>query len=296
MALTKLKIKTLLFLLFFAGQNLIMCQNFDEETDYITNTFFCTRLANTHTIETLDKGVLDVRLGHRMGRIQSGIENLFGLNQASSQFGVEYGITPVLMIGLNTNSLNNVYSGFVKYKILRQSTGKKEIPFSISLLSNIEIKTGALNYPNNQFYFSSRLNYTQQCIIARKFSDKFSFQISPVLVHKNMVKTREDHNNIFILNLGSRYKIKRKIATTIEYNYLLPNQIYSDINGMKPLNSISIGLDLFTGKHTFQFFITNVVAMNESALFTENTEQIFQKGLHFGFNISRLFNIVNYYE
>jgi len=268
----------------------------NKETEYTEHTFFNTRIADIHSIETLERGVLDVRLAHRMGRISSGVSEFFGLNQASSQLGLEYGITNNLMVGVNNNTLNKLYSGFIKYKILKQSTGKIVMPVSISWLSNTEVQTGKLNYPNDQYYFSSRLFFTHQLIIARKFSDKFSFQISPTLVHKNIVETRADKNDIYLMGLATRYKIKRKIALTGEYNVIFPHQIYSNFNGSLPVNSLSIGIDIYTGKHTFQFFITNSVAVDEKSFLTESTEKFFKKGIHFGFNISRLFNIVNYYE
>lgn len=270
--------------------------NESAEKEYVEQTFFSTRIANSHSIETLERGMLDVRLGHRMGRISGGISELFGLNQAYSQFGLEYGVTNNLMTGINNNTIDKIYSGFIKYKIIKQSKGSHSMPLSLSWFSNTEIQTGKLNYPNDQYYFSSRLFFTHQLIIARKFSDKFSFQLSPTLVHKNMVKTRADKNNIFLLGIASRYKIKRKIALTGEYNVVFPRQINSNINGSLPTNSLSFGIDIFTGKHTFQFFISNSVAMNEKTFLTETTEKFSPKYLHFGFNITRLFNIVNYYE
>lgn len=292
-----------IFLAFFSGL-VLTCPVFSqdsitepaEETEYIEQTFFSTRIAHVHNAETLEKGVMDFRLCHRMGRIGNGPKELFGLNQATSQFGIEYGLTNRLMFGVNTNTNDRIYLGFIKYRLLRQSTGKVNMPVSLTWYSNTEINTATLDYPNNQYYFSSRLFFTHQLLLARKFSDKFSFQIAPALVHKNMVKSREDKNNIILTGLGLRYKVKRKVALTVEYNYIIPGQIYSPINTHMPTSSLSLGVDIFTGKHTFQFFISNSVAMNEKSFMTETTENIFKNGIHFGFNLSRLFNVVNYYE
>lgn len=268
----------------------------EEETELVEQTFFGTRMANNQSSETLERGYLDMRLGHRMGRISSGVEDLFGFNQATSQFALEYGITNDLMAGVKNNTIDKIYEGFVKYKILKQSTGAREVPFTMTYCAGMEIQTGTLNYPNDQYYFSSRLFYTHQLIMARKFTDKVSLQISPVFVHKNMVKTREDKNNILLLSFAGRYKVKRKIALMAEYNMILPGQIFSDVNGNIPVNSLAVGVDIYTGRHTFQLFITNAVAMNGKTYLTETTEHFFGNGIHVGFNISRLFNIVDYYE
>ncbi|MDD3875037.1 MAG: DUF5777 family beta-barrel protein [Bacteroidales bacterium] len=288
----------LFILIFCCWHNEICAQEIDvfEETEFIEQTFFNTRVANNHSSETLERGYLDFRLSHRMGRISSGVSEMFGLNQAFSQFALEYGITNNLMFGVNTNSSEKIYSGFIKFKFIKQSTGKVEMPLTMTWFSNSEIKTGTLDYPNNQYYFSSRLFFTHQLIISRKFTDKISFQISPTLVHKNMVKTRNDNNNIFLTGIALRYKFKRKMAFNAEYNYVFPGQIYSDIDGHRPVNCLSVGIDIYTGKHNFQLFFTNAVAMNEKSFLTETTENVFKKGIHFGFNITRLFNIVNYYE
>ena len=63
---------------------------------------------------------------------------------------------------------------------------------------------------------------------------------------------------------------------------------------MDVVNSGSIGMDIYTGKHTFQVFITNATTMAEKAFITESTEKLGKGNIHIGFNISRFFNIVNY--
>lgn len=283
--------KIIVILLVLVGYSAI-CQNEKPtETEYIEKTFYTNRIINGHSVENIAAGKLNFLLAHRMGRVDDGFKTLFGLRQATSQINLEYGISDRFNVGIATSTFQELYFGDVKFKLFRQSTGAKTFPVTISLHSTMYINTGDLNFPNDQEYFSSRLYYTHQILIARKFNEKLSLQLTPTVVHRNMVKTAEDKNQVYACGFGGRYKFTKKIALTCEYYYVLPNQIVSKINNEKVSNSFSIGVDIFTGKHVFQIFATNSVAMDEKNFITENIEKWDKKQVHIGFNISRLFRM-----
>ena len=71
------------------------------------------------------------------------------------------------------------------------------------------------------------------------------------------------------------------------YYYLLPNQQLSSV-----YNSFSLGVDIETGGHVFQLFLTNSQGSFEEAFITENNGNWFKGDIFFGFNISRVFTIV----
>src|SRR5678816_3895384 len=58
--------------------------------EYVTNAFKSSRVINGHSMELIGKGVLDVRILHRFGRINDGVSELFGLDQASMRLGFDY--------------------------------------------------------------------------------------------------------------------------------------------------------------------------------------------------------------
>lgn len=257
----------------------------------VKKTFFAPRIINSSTTENIDQGQLNLLILHRMGRINSGAEQLFGLYQANSQFNFEYGVNKDLMIGLGSTTIDKIFLGFIKYKFISQSSGYKSFPLSIAGYSQIEMKSGNLNYPNNQYYFSSRLRYVFQLNISRKFSEKISLQLHPFIVHRNIVETTKDHNTVIGAGTAFRYKISRKVAIIGEGAYVFPKQIISKVNNRPIKPAISCGLDIFTGKHDIQVFVSNSIAMNESSVFTQTTEQWQNGEIHFGFNIGRLFRI-----
>ena len=61
-------------------------------TDITTAIFKTTRVVNGHSIENIGAGLLDVKINHRFGRVNSGGYNLFGLDQATMRMGLDYGI------------------------------------------------------------------------------------------------------------------------------------------------------------------------------------------------------------
>jgi hypothetical protein len=123
--------------------------------------------------------------------------------------------------------------------------------------------------------------------VGRKFSDAFSLQLSPTMVHRNLVLTNAEKNDVFGLGVAGRIKITKRIAVNAEYMFLLPNQVAENI---RP--SLSLGLDIETGGHVFQLHVTNSTSMIEKGFIAETTNSWADGGIHFGFNVSRVFTIV----
>ena len=56
-------------------------------------------------------------------------------------------------------------------------------------------------------------------------------------------------------------------------------------------DSFSLGLDIETGGHVFSLHLTNSLSMIEKGFVTETIESWEKGGIHFGFNISRVFSL-----
>ena len=135
-------------------------------------------------------------------------------------------------------------------------------------------------------YFSSRLSYVAQVLIARKFSNAFSLQLTPTMVHKNLVATREEQNDIFTIGAGGRLKVTQRTTLNAEYFYLLPGNTADNYR-----NCLSIGCDIETGGHVFQFRLTNAQPMFERGFITETTGEWGKGDIYFGFIINRVFTL-----
>jgi hypothetical protein len=266
----------------------------EETTDYTTATFKTTRIVNGHSIENVGAGVLDSKISHRFSPVRNGLYDMFGLDGATIRIGVDYGFTSRFMMGIGRGGREKIIDGFAKYKILRQSTGKRKMPVSMSYVADVQVKTLKFADTERENHFRSRLFYTHQLLVGRKFNDRLSLQIMPTLVHRNLVETAGDKNDVFAIGGAGRIKLTKRLALNAEYYYVPESQITQTY-----ANSLSIGFDIETGGHVFQLHFTNSEAMTYKGFITETQENWFFKndedrllsGIRFGFNIARVFTI-----
>jgi hypothetical protein len=256
-----------------------------NKVQYTEATFKTTRLINGHSIENTAPGILDLKIQHRFGQLNAGLYELFGLDNASMRWGFDYGISPRLSIGIGRSTYQKQYDAFFKYKILRQSTGKVNMPVSLSLVGSAMVQTLKWPDPSRENYFSSRLYYAYQLLVARKFSESTSLQIMPTLVHHNLVPLSTDPNDVIAVGIGGRQKISKRVSINVEYYYQLPEFKLSNTT-----NSVSFGFDIETGGHVFQLHVTNSPGMTERTFISENFGKWDKGDILFGFNISRVFS------
>jgi opacity protein-like surface antigen len=266
----------------------IINQDTLKEINYTTATFKSTRVMNGHSIERMPPGQLDVRISHRFGTLNSGGYNFFGLDVSNIHLSLEYGILNWLMVGVGRSEYEKTYDGFAKFSILRQSSGAKVMPVSVSAVTSIALKT--LKFPDQTRtnYFTSRVTYVTQILVARKISEELSVQLVPSYVHRNLVTTELDPNDIFALGAGARLKLTKRISLNGEYYYIANPKTYMS---QQIYNPLSVGFDIETGGHVFQLFFTNSLGMTEKQFIGETTGQWNHGDIHFGFNISRVFTL-----
>ncbi len=263
-------------------------QNEKPAIDYTAATFKTSRIVIGQSIELPPKGNLLFLITHHFGAINSGYENLYGLKQASIRLGLEYGLTSWFGFGAGLNTDKNTWDGFVKFKVLRQSKGARKMPVTLDLFANTAVYTTKWTDPTRTNYFSSRVSYACQVMIARKFGNSLSLQITPSYVHKNMVPTSADHNDIFTLGAGGRVKVSQRVSINAEYHYLFKGQVVST----KAYSSLSLGVDIETGGHVFQIFLTNSYGEYEQTFLTDTRGKWSNGDIFLGFNISRMFTVV----
>lgn len=261
-------------------------KNDKNKTVYTTATFKTSRIINGHSVENAGKGVMDVKISHRFGQVNGGGYELFGLDNATMRMGLDYGITKSLMVGIGRSTFEKTYDAFFKLKLLRQSTGHKKMPLTISYIPTIALKTLKFENPDRENYFTSRLFFTHQILIGRKISDNLSLQVMPSYTHVNLVALQSDPNNLFAIGIGGRQKLSKRISLNAEYYYQLP-----DYKLTGTTNSLSVGFDIETGGHVFQLHFTNSQGMSERTFISETKGRWDKGDIYFGFNISRVFTI-----
>lgn len=273
-----------------AAQDLdqLLQESSGNQTDYVSATFKSTRIINGHSIERMPERQLEFRISHRFGQLNTGAYNLWGLDQANIHFSLEYGLTNWFMAGIGRGTYEKTYDGFLKFSILRQSSGKRNMPVSVSFLTSAAINTLEWNQIQHKVYFWSRVSYVNQILVARKFNERFSLELNPTFVHRNIVNTEIDPNDLFSLGTGARFKISKRVSFNVEYYYVY--KPLKDYQSLKTFNPLAVGFDIETGGHVFQLMLTNSLAMIEKGFIGETTGDWTKSGIHLGFNISRVFS------
>ena len=256
----------------------------EKKPEYTTATFKTTRLINGQSVENVAPGVLDFRISHRFGNVNGGAYTLYGLDEASMRMGFDYGLSKKWMIGIGRSTYQKQFDAFTKYKLLRQSTSG--MPVTVSAVGTIMYKSVKFDNPDRDNFLTSRLYYSGQLLIGRKFSENLSLQLMPTMVHYNLVQGATDPNDIFALGVGGRMKLSKRVSVNVEYYYQL-----DEFKLPGTTNSLSVGFDIETGGHVFQVYCTNSTGMTDRTFISETTGNFFDGDIRLGFTISRVFTI-----
>lgn len=262
----------------------------------VSGTFETTRIGNGHSVENLQQGILDFRISHRFGYLNQGIKDFFGLDNATTRIGVDYGITDWLMAGLGRSSYLKEYDGFVKLRLLQQKE-HNGFPLAISYAGAASVQT--YERPGDipatmDYFFSNRLAFVNQILVARKFNERFSLQLMPTHVHYNMVTYTKDKNDVLALGIGGKIRLSPSISFTAEYFYQVPDfRLHDPVNADSyTKNALTLGFDIETGGHVFQLLFSNATGISERNVIGQTTGDWGKGDVHFGFNISRVFTVV----
>jgi len=266
--------------------------------DLVYRTFKDTRVINTQSVETLPARKLDIRISHRFGDLfgaNGGWGTFYGLeNAADVLIGADYGITDNLTIGLNRTKgagpLTRLVNTNLKYKILGQGISSGS-PVTLTVLAGSSIATSKkIDDPELLTSFpktAHRFMYNFQVMIGRKFSDRFSLQLTPGFVHRNLV-TAADENGLFSLGLAFRLQVTKVLGIITDATIPFSSLRTTERGYYIPLG---VGLEIDTGGHVFQINLTNATGL-APADYIPNTRSNWADGqFRMGFTISRLFNL-----
>ena len=267
-----------------AQDDLFSLLEVEDTPQEVTAIFKGTRIINGQSVELPAKGNLQFLIEHRFGTINSGAYELWGLDQAQMRMSFDYGLTNNTAIGLARNSFQKTFEASIKSRLVRQKINGGS-PISITSYNAVFANSIRWANPERANLFSSRLSYAHQIMIARKFNSSLSLQLTPSLIHRNLVDKKDINNDYVALGIGGRYKLTKRVSLNAEYFYQFKrlNELFE--------NSLSIGFDIETGGHVFQLHVTNSQGMFERAFIGETTGKWSAGDLYFGFNISRVFGL-----
>ncbi len=253
-------------------------------TDRPEEIFWAPSLVLTSTVTNLPQGNLNFTIMHAFGVVSNGAEDLFGLDGAANiRFGLDYGVTDRLSIGFGRSRFDKLYDFRFKANLLRQTSN---MPLELAVKGDVGITT-----MENGFDFNDRLSYLAAVLVARKFSDKLSLQLTPMFSHFNTVfilrgadgEIIEEENDHLGVALGGRYLLSERWAIVAEY---IP--VFGDRSD-GTTDAFSVGAEIETGGHVFQLFFTSSQWMTEQHTLARNTDDFFGGDIRWGFNVNRVF-------
>ncbi len=247
-------------------------------------TFHAPRHINLLTIEPLEKKSLHFAIMHTFGTLDGGVQNLFGLdNGANIQLSFEYGFSEKLSLGLSRASQDKVYNLYGRHHILRQ-TESGSMPVSLSVMGGVGVNTSDYSFLISDIpTFSERTSFAFQTMIARKFSDRFSAQLTPMMAYfvapQPIYLIQSLQNTHIALGMSGKYRFTGKSSLTLQW---IPN-----LNNSLP-NNLGIGIDVEAGGHVFQMYFVTSQALNEQYLLAGGNGAPIDK-FRLGFNVNRIF-------
>jgi hypothetical protein len=263
--------------------------------NFVTESFAATRVINNHSTEMLPKLSLEFIVAHKFGDLAGsggGYATWFGLdNLADVRIAFEYGLSNKINIGLGRSKgiglTTQVVDGYFKYAILRQQTSG--MPVSLTFVSALNIPyrpadtdpTSAASWPTVQHRFI----YTNQLLVARKFSDRITLQLNVGYNHRNYVHYT-DYNGLAFAGISGRYRITKNVGILFEYDHILDRP-----DAVTYTNHLGFSIELLTGGHAFALNFTNSRGVTEG-LFIPGTVEDWNRGqFRFGFSINRRFKL-----
>ena len=286
--------------------------NLSAQSEKVYHTFTSTRIVNSQSTETVKEGYLDIRITHRFGdfmrdwKVENSWGNLFGLEEAADvMVGFEYGIKNNLTAGISRtkggSDMRQLMHGLLKYRPLTQ-TVDNSIPFSLAIVGTASwatmkktdfdpynpVLTSLTTCETCGGFFANRWRYALELHLARKFSSRFSLQLSPMLTWRNIVKNGEK-NALFSANAGARIKLTKGMALMLDANLPFSNTYWG--KNKRYEIPIGVGFEFETAGHSFQVNFTNSKGIVGTDYISDTSADWLKGQFRLGFTISRLVKV-----
>ncbi|MGG6230101.1 DUF5777 family beta-barrel protein [Tenacibaculum sp. SDUM215027] len=289
--MTKQKLLTFLLFLLSIGYSFSQDDLLNElkneantDSNYELPAFKAVQIGNLQSTKIVGKGDFYFIVAHRFSPFSSGIDEFFGLDDANTKIQFVYSFWDGIQLSLSRDSYEKTYSGAAKFSVKKQSDS---FPLNIVAYASTDIETQSKTSDFPTLEFKDRVSITAQILASRRISKNLSLLIAPTFVRQNNLQkfllTGDTNLNQFIIGLGGRLKISKRMSINADYALNLNRHENSTYK-----NPLTLGFDIETGGHVFQLIFTNSRASNDSGFLTRTRGEWFDD-VAFGFNIVRVF-------
>jgi hypothetical protein len=293
-----------ILLLFISG--IVISSSFaqEEEKDQpVSNPFESGILIDAQTTVIPDAKTLEFIIQHKFGPMDNGTSDLWGIYAPGTNIRLALNYVPVknFQIGIGQTK-KNMYTDFNAKWTIFQQTERNKMPVSVALYGSFAIdgrnkntlETGKVVDTKGEtlpesIKFDDRFSYFSQLIIGRKFTDWLSIQAGASFTHYNMAGWDYNHD---IIGAHVNGRIKFSPQSSILFMYDHPLKI-KDISEQwtwdtHPEPNLAFGLEISTFTHAFQIYVGTADGIIPQDIMMYNQKDWTDKGLAFGFTITRL--------
>ena len=136
--------------------------------------------------------------------------------------------------------------------------------------------------------FAHRMVHHVTLMAARKFSDKFSLQLSTGVTHRNVVPNGQE-NQTFHVGAATRIQLTKSLG--IIGDVAVPFIDRATESRLEHFAPIGIGFEFDTGGHVFQVNLTNATGLMPTDYIPYTYSNWGDGQFRLGFTISRMFNL-----
>ena len=285
--------RIILILNLFNIQCLVAQDDWDFKNPNLKKSLFLdTRVINGHSVNVLEKKVLELRIVHRFGNIATNqsYRTLFGLDNSSDiRIGLEYGLTEKLMVGggrsKGAGPFLEIWDGLLKYNLVSAIKIPLKISFSSKVFFSSMRSSSVISDLTHFSKIAHRFSYHHELIAAFKPFNKLTLQLSPGFTYRNLAHYQDDN---LIAHLGTvmRLHLFKKLSLLVEY-YVNYNNKYRKNNYINPFG---IGIEINTFGHVFLLNFVNSKGIGEGQFLPYTSSSWSNGEFRFGFTIARKFN------
>jgi len=264
--------------------------------EHVSRTFAGTQVINAQSIEVVPrKRSFGFMIQHRFGQFgpdEQALKQFLGMDlPANIRFAFQYAPFDGMHLELGRSKNGKVYDLGAKARLWKQ-TVENEVPVSVTLWGNVGLmsddwpRVGERDFFADgvtpfAYAFKHRLSYNAQVIVARRFSERFSLQLAPMFIHRNLVPVGGSNLTV-ALPLSGRLKVSTKGSVLFEVAPILKGRQVQDHR-----EPVALAYELATAGHVFQIVLSSSQEIIEQQILTMPRSRYDEGYFHLGFNIAR---------
>jgi hypothetical protein len=262
-------------------------QRSEPEQELGLRIFHSTKVIGLPTAESLNKGDFEFEISHRfVPPVKDGYEALYGFDgPAQMRIAVGYAAFENWLITLGRSSIDDNTDFRIKHRFLQYRNETLPILAAIQFGAAWNpVETSYMNPQGNLVIrprdHEQHVQYFGQMMVDVKPWSRLAVGIVPSFLYNRDIRV-EDTENTFMLGTHYQIYLSRRWSLIGEWSFILSDK--EDWH-----NPGGIGVELETGAHIFEMFVTNQVRINPAQHLAGAEYPFDGDNLRIGFFINRI--------